>query len=260
MIQNLYWHRLPSDTTMEFLPQLLWAREGDLSPASSTVALMLYVALHFMAENVLEEGPMGIIQTRRIAAASYDDLMHAIGGKSRTLISQGLERLEQLNLITRVGSHQKRRYAMTFSVPGWFKLPCQAIVRSGVIQPFENLTLRSRYELYALKVYLYLAARRDNNKAYTLASYEKISAATGVPERYMRKTLVTLTLCGLLADISRERDTNGETAAYGPNVYFLRGHNQLFQSTSGLSVKPETLTGSTSQRTTANNSFADLVQ
>lgn len=240
MIQNLYWHRLPSETTLGSLRKLLWAREGELSPASSTVALMLYVALHFMAEDVLEEGPFGIPLSTRVAAASYDELMHAIGGKSRSLVSQGLERLVQLKLITRLGSHQKRRYRLAFSRPGWFKLPCQAIVRSGVILPFENLTLRSRHELHALKVYLYLAARRDNYKTYSLASYEKISEATGVPERYMRKALVTLTLCGLLADISRARDTQGNTAAYGPNTYLLRGHHQLFQSSSGSSVVPET--------------------
>ncbi len=239
MIRTLYWHRLPSDATLSVLTQLRWARDGDLSPASSTVALMLYVALHFMAEDVIE-GTDDDQSTARVAAASYDDLMHAIGGKSRSLVSQGLTRLEQLQLITREGSHQKRRYRLTMSHPGWFKLPCQAIVRSGVIEPFAALTLRSRHELHAMKVYLYLAARRDNQKTYTLASYEKISAATGVPERYMRKALVTMSLCGLLADISRDRDTKGGTAAYGPNVYFLRGHKQLFQSASGTSVTPET--------------------
>ncbi|MGY8573480.1 hypothetical protein L0936_19390 [Paracidovorax citrulli] len=243
MIRNLYWHRMPSETTLGALRELRWTRDAELSPASSTVALMLYVVLHFMAEDVLEEGPLGQELTSRVAAASYDDLIYAIGGKSRSLVSQGLARLEQIQLIERVGSHQKRRYRLACSRPGWFKLPCQAIVRTGVILPFANLTLRSRYELYALKVYLYLAARRDNYKTYTMASYEKISEATGVPERYMRKTLVTLNLCGLLADIRRERDTLGETAAFGPNVYLLRGHDQLFKGVSGANVTPETSPG-----------------
>ena len=240
MIKNLYWHRIPSETTLGALRELRWVRDGELSPASSTVALMLYVALHFMAENVLEEDPDGFPLATRVAAASYEDLMQAIGGKSRSLVSQALVRLERLKLITRVGSHQKRRYRLTVSQPGWFKLPCQAIVRSGVILPFGNFTLRSRHELHALKVYLYLAARRDNNATFTLASYEKIAEHTGVPERYMRKALVTLNLCGLLENISRERDVKGVTGAYGPNVYYLRGHHQLFQSASGASVIPET--------------------
>ena len=240
MIQNRFWHRLPSATTLTMLNQLRWSRDGDLSPASSTVALMLYVALHFTAEVVLEEKHLGMPASVHIAAASYEDLMHAIGGKSRSMISQGLERLEQLQLIKRVGSHQKRRYMLTYSTPGWFKLPCQAIVRSGVILPFENFTLRSRHELHALKIYLYLAARRDNHATYTMASYEKIAEHTGVPERHIRKALVTLTACGLLENISREQDARGGTAAYGPNIYYLRGHRQLFQSAFGTSIIPET--------------------
>ena len=83
MIQNRYWHRLPSVTTLGALNQLRWSRDGELSPASSTVALMLYVALHFMGEDVTEDGPLGIPLTTRIAAASYEDLMHAIGGVDR---------------------------------------------------------------------------------------------------------------------------------------------------------------------------------
>jgi len=242
MIQNLYWHRFPSQTTLDLLPQVRWAPDGVLSQASSTVALMLYVALHFMAENVLDEGPMGITLSKRVAAVSYDELMHAIGGRSRTLVSQGLQRLDQLQLIKRLGSHQKRRYELAVSTGGWFKLPCQAILRGGVIEPFTHMTLRSRHELHALKVYLYLAARRDNSLTCTLATYETISRATGVPERNMRKALVTLTTTGLLADIHRERDAQGGTAAYGPNRYYLRGHNQLFQSAGGTSVTPHAAT------------------
>lgn len=240
MIHTLYWHRLPSDTTLEALPKFIWARQDELSAASSTMALMLYVVLHFLAEDTHEDGPLGTQLAVRLASASYEDLMHATGGKSRSLVAQGLQRLEELGLIQRVGSHQKRRYRLANSQPGWFKLPCQAIVRDGVVLPFKNLLLRSRHELHALKVYLYLAARRDNTKTFSLASYEKISKSTGVPERYMRQALVTLSLCGLLHDIGRERDTKSGAAAYGPNIYYLRGHNQLFLSAAGTSAKPET--------------------
>ncbi|MEH6458954.1 helix-turn-helix domain-containing protein [Chitinimonas sp. JJ19] len=232
----MYWHKMPSETTVGVLPKLTWSSDDELSPASSTIALMLYVVLHFMAQDELEEGPEGISLSARIATASYEDLMLATGGKSRSLISQGLRRLEQLKLLARLGSHQKRRYRLTCSQPGWFKLPCQAIMRAGVISPFENFTLRSRHELHALKVYLYLAARRDNNQGFSLASYENISEKTGVPKRHMHKALVMLTACGLLADINRERDTKGEGASYGPNRYYLTGHHQLFQSATGTSV------------------------
>lgn len=232
MIRNLYWHDLPSQTTLDALPKFMWAKRGTLSAASNTVALMLYVVLHFMADEVEEEG-----QIWHVATASYEDLARAIGGRSRSLVSQGLQQLEDFRLIERIGSHQKRRYRLFFSQPGWFKLPCQAIVRSGVVLPFANLSLRSSIELYALKIYLYLAARRDNYKTYTLASYENICTNTGVPERYIRKALVMLTVCGLLANIDRERDPKMLTSGYGPNVYYLRGHDQLFKAGG---VTPET--------------------
>jgi hypothetical protein len=65
------------------------------------------------------------------------------------------------------------------------KLPCQAIVSGEAILPFKNFTLRSKHELHAMKLYLYLAACRDNAKAYSMASYETITERIGIPERYM---------------------------------------------------------------------------
>lgn len=220
------------------LPKLIWSKEGELTPASTTMALMLYVALHFMAEELFEEAADGTRRLSHIASASYDDLMLTVSAKSRSKVADGLQRLVNLGLIERVGSHQKRRYRLTHPEGAWFKLPCQAIVRGGVILPFRNFTLRSRDEFYALKVYLYLAARRPNDKTYTLASYEKISKATGVPERNMRKALNILSVCGLLGDIDREREAPGKGPAFGPNMYYLRGHHQLFQSSTSRSGKP----------------------
>lgn len=238
MIKPLYWHRLPSDVILEALPGLLWKPSNRLSAASGTAALMLLVALHFMGEEVHEEVETfsGPFITRRIAAASYDDL-HAATGLSRKLISQGLQRLQELNLVTPTGSHQKRRYRLTWSNGGWFKLPCQAIVRSGVILPFQNLTLRSPHELYALKIYLYLAARRDNHKAFSLASYETIAASTKVSERHIRKALLTLTLCGLMVNINRSREDGDKV--YGPNMYYLAGYHQLFKGAALTGGTPE---------------------
>lgn len=237
MIRDLYWHRLPSQTTLEMLPRLMWSKDGELTPASTTMALMLYVALHFMAEELFEEAADGTRRLSYIASASYDDLMLTVTAKSRSKVADGLKRLVNLGLIERVGSHQQRRYRLTHPEGAWFKLPCQAIVRGGVILPFRNFTLRSRDEFHALKVYLYLAARRPNDKTYTVVSYDKIVEATGVPRRDLRKALNTMNLCGLLADIDREREAPGKGPSYGPNLYYLSGHHQLFQS-STRSDKP----------------------
>ena len=197
-----------------------------MSPASGTAALMLYVSLLFMSEKLLETDHFGISVTKHVASASYNDLEEATN-LSRSMISQGLTRLINLKLINRVGSHQQRRYELAWSEGGWFKLPCQAIVSSGVILPFKNFTMRSRHELDALKIYLYLAARRPNHKPFSMASYETISESVKVTERHIRKALVTLSLCGLLVDIRRNHED--EEKVYGPNMYYLTGHRHLFK-------------------------------
>lgn len=181
---------------------------------------------------------MGVPLTARVAAASYDDLMHAIGGKSRNLVSQGLERLEQLKLITRVGSHQKRRYRLANSQPGWFKLPCQAIVRSGVI-PFEPRCALAT-SCTPSRSTSYLAARRDNHKTYTLASYEKIMEHTGVPERYMLQgTCGSNPVWATGEHRPRTRCARGNCCIWSNARITCVGHRQLFQSASGASVTPK---------------------
>lgn len=228
MIRALHWHAAPSAKVLEALPKVLWQRTDVASPAAGTAALMIYVALLFTMEELGREALLGHSLTKPVVTASYDDL-HLATGLSRSLISQGLSRLVELELIQLSGSHQKRRYELSWSIGGWFKLPCHAIVAAGVILPFKNFTLRSKHELYALKIYLYLAARRDNSKTYTLSSYETIADCTKVPERHIRKALVVLSLAGLLTDISRDHD---DDRVYGPNKYFLSGYQQFFPKAS----------------------------
>lgn len=180
-----------------------------------------------------EQSGLSLSFRRVIARASYDELSHAAGGVSRRLVGDGPDRLEKLGLLTKVGSHQHRRYELTESDGGWFKLPCQAIVRNGVVVPFQQFKLRSQVELFALKVYLYLAARRSNLYPCSLASYEKISKGTGVSERNIRQALVFLQLSGLLQDVRRERNNRDEDkTAYGPNIYYLNGHASLSHDSS----------------------------
>lgn len=224
MIRMRAWHAVPSRETVDALKKLQWATDGELSPGSNTVALMLFVALHFSAQDLPESEPNRHSE-RLVASASYEDLARAVGGVSRKLVSQGLTRLERLGLIVRGGSSQKRHYLLA-KPRQWFKLPCSAIVRDGCIQPFKAMSLRDRQSLYAMKIYLYLAARRDNASPYSKASYEKICEATGVQGRHIRSALNVLVVSGLLAYVKHGREQGGE-AEFGPNLYYLKGHGQL---------------------------------
>jgi len=74
-------------------------------------------------------------------------------------------------------------------------------------------------------LHLYLASVRDNSTAFSLASYETIYARTAIIERDIRKAIALLINCGLMVNVTREKDV---LVPYGPNHYFLNGHEKLF--------------------------------
>lgn len=223
MIRMRYWHKVPSEPVLSALPLTSWRAAASKTAASDTAALMLYVALIFTAE--LETDFAGIVH--QVSAATYDDLEH-VTALSRKLVADGLTRLVDLQLVSRHGSHQKRRYLITWPLvarAGWFKIPCQAIARNGQIMPFGNFTLRSKHELHALKLYLYLAACRNNTSAYSMASYETISRNIGIPERDIRKAISLLIGTGLMRSVDRKHDN--AISDFGPNKYFFVGCEKL---------------------------------
>ncbi|MCP6612311.1 helix-turn-helix domain-containing protein, partial [Klebsiella pneumoniae] len=82
---------------------------------------------------------------------------------------------------------------------GWCKIPVRAITSEGghAITPFEDLKLRRKVELHALKIFIYLASVRDNYTEYSLASYQTISSAVGITEKDIQRALALLSLVGL---------------------------------------------------------------
>lgn len=216
MIRPMPWHSLPSIAVREALPELIWQKTAAIqTPAANTSALMLYVALRFMAINVSSD--------EWVATVSYDELERATG-LSRRLVSDGLKRLNELDLIESEGSNQKRRYKIVWSEGGWFKLPCQRIVSGGAIIPFQAFSLRSKHELHALKIYLYLASVRNGTSFFSSASYEKIYERVGVQERDIAKASSLLLTCGLLARVTRQ---DGEQ--HSANQYFLQGYEDFMK-------------------------------
>lgn len=224
MIRLKPWYRSPSLPLVDGLKQLHWAKTGDLSPAAGIAALMLYVAMIFTAEEELSETG----EERWVSSASYETLIKATGGISRSLTSQGIKRLQEIRLIEVEGSPQKRRYLICGlnKARDWYKLPCKDIVHVNVITPFRHMTLRSKYELHALKLYLYLASTRDNKTPFTTASYETIYSRIGIPERDIRRAISLLINSGLLMNVVRSKD---DEKPYGPNQYYLAGYKHFFQ-------------------------------
>lgn len=217
MIKPSKWHRLPTAPVLAALPQMIWSSADGEKPAAKTAALMLLVALNFMASTSVDEQQ----QFHGVAEGTYVDLGEATG-LSRALISAGLQRLRTLGLIAPEGSHQKRRYKITWPAEHrFFKLPCQAITNGNVIVPFKNFTMRSKHELHAMKLYLYFASIRTNHLPYSMASYETIFERTRIPERDIRRAISVLIGAGLLEGVDREHSqTRGVNE---PNKYYLKG-------------------------------------
>jgi len=237
VIKPSRWHRLPTAPVLAALPQMIWSSADGEKPAAKTAALMLFVALNFMASTSVDEQH----EFHAVAEGTYVDLGEATG-LSRALISAGLQRLQTLGLIAPEGSHQKRRYKITWPAEHrFFKLPCQAITNGNVIVPFKNFTMRSKHELHAMKLYLYFASIRTNHLPYSMASYETIFERTRIPERDIRRAISVLIGVGLLEGVDREHSqTRGVNE---PNKYYLKGYAALIGQRPGDAAATMPATG-----------------
>jgi hypothetical protein len=227
VIRPSQWHRLPSEAVKAALPQMTWSAANGAKPAAETAALMLFVALNFMATSWTDDQG----QYHAVAEGTYVDLGEATG-LSRALISGGLQRLVALGLIAPQGSHQKRRYKIAWPPEHrFFKLPCQAITTGNQIRPFKHFTMRSKHELHAMKLYLYFASIRGNHSFYSMASYETIFERTRIPERDIRTAISRLIATGLM--VSVDRDHKQMLDKNEPNKYYLAGYQALVRPQNG---------------------------
>lgn len=243
MIKPMPWHMVPATPVIEALPKFQWKRVGTDSAAADAAALMVYVALNFAVEGDLERLGDGFLEPRLQARArlSYDRLQEATS-LSRSLVTQGLARLVERHLVTADGSTQDRTYLIQWPKYHFFKLPCRAIVRNGVIQPFAGLNMRAKFDLYALKLYLYLASIRSGKASFSMAAYETIYRATGIPERDIRRAISVLVGCGLLSGVDRQhRQVAARTNE--PNKYHLRGCEDFFAGRQGGTPMRESIAG-----------------
>lgn len=224
---TLPWVRVPAEGLTDTLKTITWQKTGEGSPAAGTAALMIYIAM-LMAQverpRRIEFLGAEIDRIDHVAKITYDQIAE-LTGLSRSLIRQGLMRLESTGLFSATGSRQNRCYVLKWEGLRWFKLPCRAIITKGEITAFTTLTMRTKHELNALKLFLYLADVRDRNKDYTEASYEKIFERTGIPERDIRRAINVLNACGLLAQV--QRDSDREISSWGPNRYYLKEYKDL---------------------------------
>ena len=221
------WCAVPADPIVGLLPLLKWQAANGAPASANTAALILYATLIFVSEPEPQSNDERAAIWYR-ATASYGEL-ETLTGLSRALIAAGLKRLIELDLIAASGPNQKRVYLISGNGKRWFKLPCLALFDGGNITPFRQLTLRTKFDLHAMKLYLYLASVRDNQRMFSMASHATIHAKTGIPESDIRRAHSLLTSIGLLAAIEREFN-QGEGEGAGANRYYLRGYQAFAMS------------------------------
>lgn len=113
----------------------------------------------------------------------------------------------------------------------WSKLPCKELLTPDQkrIEAFYQLKLRSKIELYALKMFIYLCTVRDNKTPYASASFEKINEATSIPEKDIPRTHAFLSGIGLIAIVEKRANEDWDKLKVNtPNAYYLKGYKSFF--------------------------------
>ncbi|CUX72194.1 MULTISPECIES: hypothetical protein [Agrobacterium] len=166
--------------------------------SANIAALLAYIALSHQLEGDVEVlGSRPSEEWGRVRM-TYDALTTATS-ISRTKLSQGLQVLEQFDLIKR-----DRRSQSTYDICGydpfqsWAKLPCRFLYRGDVITAFRDFQLRKAIELHALKMYLLLVSRRDRRSNLVNISYNTIMEYAGIPRQNIRPAINVLLYAGLV--------------------------------------------------------------
>lgn len=185
MAKLLPWVMMPSEWIIEGgLKKFRWEHATG---SDNTAALMTLVPILHRAER--ETG---------LARVTYDDFQTATT-LSRTKIAAALDLLEKRKLIDREPDGRSTYMVREWNPSnGWSKFPARDLYRERTISFFEELKLRSRVELEALKLWYFFAARRDNEVNLAKVTYDHIVEGTGVARERIKGGLSLLAANGMI--------------------------------------------------------------
>lgn len=147
------------------------------------------------------------------AVVSYNDF-ETLTGLSRPMISKGIRILEEKEILSIETAHTHRYTVNEVEDKHWAKIPFDLLSLR-----LRDLGNRGAVRLAALKIYVLLVARRNNNYDWTALTYEQICSHTGVRRGDVRAALSELYSLGLLhADMIQRDDKKPPFKAY-----FIRG-------------------------------------
>lgn len=167
MPKLLPWSMLPSEWINDGgLTHFRW--EGQVGSDNLAALMVLAPIVHYTDR---ETG---------IARLTYDQLELATS-LSRSKISAGIRILENRGLIERE-AEGRSTFRLCDLDPsfGWAKFPARGLYRDGRIGFFDELNLRKRVELDALKLWYFFVARRDDSVNLAKVTYDQIADLTGI--------------------------------------------------------------------------------
>jgi len=164
--------------------------------SDGTAALLVLIALA-VKRNLDQKGHKRHSDTS-IVTATYDEIQELLN-ISRSKVAKGLALLVQLKIINRVENHRSGYHLIGLGdLGGWAKLPQERLMGSNRISVFEVFYLRSKSELYALKLYLLLMAVRDRKTGYAHIGYDRITEYSGIHGSNIKKAKSHLISLGLI--------------------------------------------------------------
>lgn len=185
MTKLLPWVMMPSRwISAGGLRDFRWAKSEG---ANNVAALMILAPILHRADRELG-----------VARLTYDELEVATS-LSRSKVSAGLRVLDERGIIGR-DQHGRSTYALNdFHLGGgWAKFPALRLYVEGRIQFFDELHLRKRAELDALKLWYLFAARRDNDVNLAKITYDQIAELTDIARDRIKTGLSLLAANGMI--------------------------------------------------------------
>jgi DNA-binding transcriptional ArsR family regulator len=196
------WVRLPTNwIMMQGLRNFTW---GGSMGSSHTAALLTLIAIAHRSD-----------QQTGLSRITYDLLSEATG-LSRTKVANGLDVLEEQQLVERSANGRGTYRLAGFDLKGvWAKLPARKHYQGDRIRAFKDFTLRKITELDALKAYLLFVAYRNRESNKTFMTYTQIHEKSGIPTNRIKAAQSLLVVNDLVVvDQYVRPDAHGVSQAY----------------------------------------------
>lgn len=223
------WVQMPSDWIRleRKLENFNWKNQ-DGQKSTALAALELYICICFFStrQDVAEDESDSAYEL--VTDLSYSEFSE-LTGMSRALVSKGLQKLSAENMIKiRANGKKSNSYAIVDfdSHRGWCKLPARALISESNKQMkivfSHRFTRRSKYELYAVKMFLLLAAHRDNSSLAAMSTFDTITEDAGIPRSEIKRAQTLMLTTDLLEKIDFDREDRSHQKA--ANQYYLKGY------------------------------------